>query len=159
MPSLKTKLNFTNDLILFLCMMLIIGIGFIMNWVLPTGREVREVYGRGVELTLWGWDRHEWGELHFILGLVFLALLMLHLFLHWSFIKGTFRSYIKNKWLRITVTVIFLCVGLGSLSSWIMKPKVHKPSQGYEMDHEDEHSDSHLYQRKGRGEGRGRSRR
>jgi len=42
-------------------------------------------------------SRHGWSDLHALLGLVFLALLAVHIALHWSWIIGTTRGLIAAK--------------------------------------------------------------
>src|SRR5690606_15083432 len=37
--------------------------------------------------TVWGLTRHEWGDIHFYISIVFLVLMTVHLFLHLGFIK------------------------------------------------------------------------
>lgn len=56
------------------------GSGLVMETRLPRGRS-----HRGLELL--GLDRHEWGSLHLILSLTTLALIVLHLALHWAWLS------------------------------------------------------------------------
>lgn len=46
---------------------------------------------RPLEL-LWGLTRHEWGDYHYWIALGLLAVLSLHLFLHWKWIVGVVRG-------------------------------------------------------------------
>jgi hypothetical protein len=80
----KLKLNLVIDLIMFLVMMAVAGIGFMIKYVLVPGSERNEIYGKGVELFYWGLDRHQWGNIHLILSLILLFLLLLHIFFHWN---------------------------------------------------------------------------
>jgi hypothetical protein len=66
----KSRINFLIDVVMFLMMMAIAGIGFLMKYVLVPGSERWEKYGSNVDLFLWGWDRHQWGALHLILGYI-----------------------------------------------------------------------------------------
>ncbi|VFN08125.1 MAG: protein of unknown function (DUF4405) [Candidatus Kentron sp. G] len=43
-------------------------------------------HGRGRSGAIWTLDRHQWGDLHFWIALVLLAILAFHLFLHWRWI-------------------------------------------------------------------------
>ena len=36
--------------------------------------------------------RHEWGDIHFYLSVLFIALIMVHIILHWNWIKCYFKS-------------------------------------------------------------------
>lgn len=87
------------SLIIFTSM---ISTGLLLYFVLPPGSgrvEMLDRGGRGFEKTIdvfWGLTRHEWGNIHLIIALVFLAFLIIHLILHWSWIKAvTFGT--KNK--------------------------------------------------------------
>jgi hypothetical protein len=56
----------------------------LVRYVLPPGS--------GHHTRLWGLDRHEWGTVHFWIALGFLAVLALHLFLHWRWIVCVLRG-------------------------------------------------------------------
>jgi hypothetical protein len=67
-----------------------------MRWVLPPGAGGHR-YGFaqrfGIEIepkTFLGWGRHDWGSLHFWVAVVFVGMLVVHLALNWTWIKGTF---------------------------------------------------------------------
>ena len=92
----KAKLNFVIDALMFLCMAAIAGLGFLMKYVLLPGRESTIKYGRRVELSLLGLDRHDWGAIHLYLGFFLLTLLMLHIVLHWQMIPGLFAKLVAN---------------------------------------------------------------
>jgi len=42
--------------------------------------------------SLLGLGRHDWGDIHFVLALVFIGLILLHLILHWTWIKTCTKS-------------------------------------------------------------------
>jgi hypothetical protein len=95
----RTTLNFTLDLLGFVDLLLLAATGAILKWVLPPGSGGGQGHGfrggRGpVEevRTLLGLGRHDWGAVHFILALLFLALMLVHLCLHWTWIKSCTRS-------------------------------------------------------------------
>jgi hypothetical protein len=52
--------------------------GFILRFPLPPGSNK--------SLTLWGLTRHQWGDVHFWIGLGLLAIVLLHLCLHWQWL-------------------------------------------------------------------------
>lgn len=74
----------------------IIGIGFLIKFNLIPGQERRSVYGKNVELTLFGMDRHQWGTLNLIIGFVLIGLLTVHIFLHWHIITSVYEKLIKE---------------------------------------------------------------
>ncbi len=106
----KSKLNLVIDALLLLCLAAIAGIGLLIKYVLVPGYQRWEIYGRNVSLFLWGLDRHQWGTIHFIIGLVFLALLVLHIVLHWQMIVGIYRGLIPNRFARWVIALILLVV-------------------------------------------------
>ncbi len=107
----KPKLNFYIDALMFLVLMAMAGLGFLMNYILPPGREAWAKYGRKVDLTWWGWDRHDWGDIHLYLGFVLLGLLGLHIFLHWGQMVGLFQRFVPAK-RRTLVILVFVVVAL-----------------------------------------------
>jgi len=108
----RTNLNFVIDALMFLCLMAIAGLGFLMKYILPPGREVWVRYGRNVDLTWLGWDRHDWGSIHLYLAFTLLGLLVIHLILHWSMIVGLTARLITNPRRRTRVALAFLILSL-----------------------------------------------
>ncbi len=99
----KGKLNFVIDAMMFILLMAIAGLGFLMKYVLIPGKETPRVYGRHVELYLWGMDRHDWGSIHLYLAFTLLTLLVIHLILHWQMIVGLYDKLIDSPRLRTRV--------------------------------------------------------
>lgn len=101
----RAALNFIVDLIGFTNLLLLMATGAIMRWVLPPGSggggaghgygfrggrgpgpggdQVRQLLGLG---------RHDWGDIHFILASLFVLLILVHLVLHWAWIKTCAKS-------------------------------------------------------------------
>jgi hypothetical protein len=98
----RTTLNFTIDLISFIDLLLLAATGVILRWVLPPGSGGGHGPGHGqgfrggrgpVEVKeLLGLGRHDWGDVHSILALLFLVLMLVHLYLHWTWIKTCGKS-------------------------------------------------------------------
>jgi hypothetical protein len=107
----KSKLNFITDALMFLVITAMAGLGFLMKYVLVPGRERWVKYGRNVNLTLFGWDRHDWGDIHLDLGLIFLGLLVVHIILHWRQIVGLFQKYVPDE-RRPLVLLIFVLLAV-----------------------------------------------
>ncbi len=108
----RSKLNFIIDALMFLCLMAMAGLGFLMKYILPPGREVVARYGRNLYLSWLGWDRHDWGNVHLYLAFALLALLALHLILHWHLIPGLFARLVPDPRLRHRMTMVFVILGL-----------------------------------------------
>ena len=108
----KPKLNFIIDALMFLTLMALAGLGFLMKYILFSGRDAWAKYGRNLSLSWLGWDRHDWGDLHVYLAFTLLILLAFHLFLHWRQILAYFHHLIPNPGLRFKIALIFLLLSL-----------------------------------------------
>jgi hypothetical protein len=106
----RVKINFVIDALMFLCLMAIAGLGFLMKYVLIPGKDTWRVYGRHVELYLWGMDRHDWGAIHLYLAFTLLGLLVIHLILHWNMIVGLYGKLIANARIRTRLAFAFLLI-------------------------------------------------
>lgn len=127
----KSKLNFIIDALMFLCMMAIIGLGFLMKFILIPGKERFAKYGRNVELLLLGMDRHEWGTIHLTLGFVLLGLLALHVILHWNVIIVLFSKLVDTKIERRIIAAVFLFASLFFLIVPLaVKPEIEELRRG-----------------------------
>jgi hypothetical protein len=95
----RTTVNFLVDAIAFLDLLGLIATGAILRFILPPGsggghgRGFRG--GRGLDdvKELLGLGRHDWGDVHFVLSLLFLLLMLVHLILHWTWITACVRSF------------------------------------------------------------------
>jgi Domain of unknown function (DUF4405) len=108
----KPKLNFIIDALMFLTLMALAGLGFLMKYILVSGRDAWTKYGRNLALSWLGWDRHDWGDLHFYLAFALLILLVFHLFLHWRQILAYFHHLFPHPGLRFKIALIFLLLSL-----------------------------------------------
>jgi len=98
----RSSLNFIIDLISFINLLGLTFTGFIMKYILPpgTGGLGHRLHGgRGGEhiKDLWSITRHEWGSIHFYLALLFIIMMVLHIILHWNWIRNYFRSLLMSK--------------------------------------------------------------
>ena len=62
----KSKVNLIINTLMFLCVMAIAGIGMLIKFVLLPGKETAAVYGRKVDLFLFGMGRHAGGRIHLL---------------------------------------------------------------------------------------------
>lgn len=124
----KSKVNLVIDALMFLCVMAMTGIGLLMKFVLLPGKETWAVYGRKVELFLFGMDRHQWGTIHLIAAFVFLAFLVVHIILHWKMILSLYPRLIGRKVARRIIAMIIVIVGIFLVVfPLVMKPEVQAP--------------------------------
>jgi len=75
----RSNLNFIIDVIAFVGFVILTTTGVLMRYILPPGS--------GRYSTIWSFDRHQWGDLHFWISVVFFSILILHLVLHWRWIR------------------------------------------------------------------------
>lgn len=108
----KSKWNFIIDAIMFILMGVIAGLGLLIKYVLLPGTERWVKFGRSVDMTFWGFDRHDWGTVHLILGITLVVLLILHIILHWNVIICLYKSIIKRKAIRIACALPFTIITL-----------------------------------------------
>jgi len=108
LPVTRARLNLIIDALMALVMAAIAGLGFLMNWVLIPGEERPAVYGSRPDLYWLGWDRHQWGDVHLVLGIALLVLLVLHVVLHWGQVVGIWRRMVTSGAARVVLAVVLL---------------------------------------------------
>ncbi len=74
----RTVANIIIDLIAVLLFLGMIATGYLLRFALPPGSDTT--------LVLWGCIRYQWGNLHLWISLGFLAVLVVHIALHWNWI-------------------------------------------------------------------------
>lgn len=127
----KSKFKFVIDALMLFSMVAIAGIGFLMKFVLIPGKERWAKYGRNVDLSLFGMDRHEWGTIHLTLAFILLGLLMLHIILNWKMILSMYCGLIDSKRARRIIAAIFIFTGVILISfPFFVKPEVSEVEQG-----------------------------
>ena len=129
----KGKLNLIIDALMFILLMAIAGLGFLMKYVLIPGKETFAVYGRHVELYLWGMDRHDWGAIHLYLAFTLLGVLVIHIILHWQMIVGLFGRLIASPKVRTRIAFAILLLTVILLYfPFLITPEVQErgPGQG-----------------------------
>ncbi len=93
----RVTVNFIVDLVSFLTLLGLVTTGTILEWVLPPGsgglgQELHGGQGREHIKEFLGLNRHGWGHVHLWLGVIFVVLMVVHLVLHWSWLK----CYVKS---------------------------------------------------------------
>lgn len=74
----RTIANIIIDIIATLLFLGMIATGYILRFPLPPGSNKT--------LSLWSFTRHQWGDVHFWISMGLLAVLVVHLVLHWNWI-------------------------------------------------------------------------
>lgn len=156
----RTTLNYVVDAVFLLAMSGMIWTGVVIRYILPPGtgghrrgRQAGHAMGGGHAMgdghgadaltesgwTLWGWGRHEWGDVHFVLALMVTGFLILHVALHWKWVCDVTRGLAvgsspnagaKSRWKRDLLGWGFLVLtaGLMGLTIWWAQGRVHKPA-------------------------------
>lgn len=75
----KTSLHLLIDLLASVALTVLVATGYMLWFVLPPGTNRTH--------ELFGWMRHEWGELHFWIAVVLLAVLAMHVATHWRWLS------------------------------------------------------------------------
>lgn len=109
----RNILNLIVDVLTFVGLMVVALSGLLMKFVLPSGSP-------RMGLTLFGWDRHVWGEFHFWATAGLGAVLVVHLALHWRWVCMIVGRCVTGKrngampaWQRNIVGVAWLVIVVG----------------------------------------------
>lgn len=98
----RSTMNFVLDLGSFSVLLGLTVTGLIMKYILPPGTSglgqvLHDGTGQGVNIKeLWSMTRHEWGSIHFYLAVIFVVLMIIHVILHWTWIKCYVKSVISR---------------------------------------------------------------
>lgn len=99
----RTAMNFWLDILIFIAF-----IGMTSTGVLLFGVPYR------FDDTILGFTRHDWGDLHWVLSLLFVVLAMAHLVLHWNWTKYSSEKYLRlgPKVLAVVLVMmlLFFCI-------------------------------------------------
>lgn len=85
----RSKLNYAVDLVTVPFILAITATGLILRFVLPPGSGGR---AGGGGLVLFGWSRHDWGDIHFWLTAGLGAIIVTHVALHWAWVCAVTRN-------------------------------------------------------------------
>lgn len=103
-------LHLLVDIALFIHALGLLTTGLLIYFVLPHGSR---------QASVWGWQRHDWGELHFWLAMVMLALIVLHLCLNWTWVCQVFRKLCQRD-VHGRLKRSPLIVGMGTLVAVVL---------------------------------------
>ena len=99
----RSIMNFWLDILIF-----IVFVGMTSTGVLLLGVP----YGFGG--TILGLARYDWGDLHWVLSLLFVVLAMIHLALHWSWTTASFEKRLgtgpKALAIILVAMIILFCI-------------------------------------------------
>jgi len=127
----KSNLLLLIDVLMFFFLALMSGLGLMIRYVLVPGSKRWDIYGRNVDLTFLGMDRHELGTVHLICAILFLSMLVLHIILHWKAFVAYVCKIVNTKTeaniLIIAFAFVLLCI---IISPFLINIKVAELSDG-----------------------------
>lgn len=124
----RTDWKYLIDALLFICIVVIAFIGFIMGLVLGRGSNVPES-----SKYFFGLHRHDWGDIHFYFSIAFTVLVIIHLILSWSWIKGKARIIFKRGW-ALQLVLLAIAPFLLLLLIWSFYPRSQTEQRGYSQE-------------------------
>lgn len=127
----RSTLNFVIDAVSLLVMLAMISTGLLIRYVLPPGSR------GGGGLSLWGWTRHDWGDLHFWLALALGGLLLLHVALHWTWVCALIRGHapLMSNWKRNLYGGAFVALTAALVGGFIWIASANALNAGAADDH------------------------
>ncbi|WP_430809416.1 MULTISPECIES: DUF4405 domain-containing protein [unclassified Carboxylicivirga] len=125
----KSSINFIIDALLLFCLCAISGIGLLIKYTLPSGQDRWAQAGAGKNLQWLGMDRHQWGDIHFYISLVMIALLVVHIVLHWGFIKTIFSRMVNSSSAKSLISwcFVFICLSLLIIPFFVKPSDITRP--------------------------------
>jgi hypothetical protein len=124
----RPRLNFLIDAVAFVAFVFLTTTGVLSRYVLPPGS--------GRYATLWGLDRHGWGDIHFWVAVLLLGTLALHIVLHWRWVVTMVRGQRSEaSGIRVALGVVGLLGLLGIAAVPLLAPveRTGEPRQSYRL--------------------------
>lgn len=113
----RLKQNIIVDVAMLLAMAVTSISGWVIKFFVRSGGGARSPLAAREFM---GLDRHAWRDIHLWAGVVLVALLVVHIALHWSTISAFFRREIPNRVVRIIVYVVMLVVVAATTLPWLL---------------------------------------
>ena len=108
----RNALKYLTDAMLFVVFSAAAAVGVLLGFVIPRGR------GGGKYFL--GLHRHEWGDIHLWLSLAMIMLLVVHLWLNWSWVVKISRRLFAGRWRQVLVLLALGWFGV-LLVAWLIK--------------------------------------
>ena len=116
----RVYLNLAVDAAAAVLFLGMLATGFLLRFPLPPGSQKTHI--------LWGLTRHQWGTVHTWLSFLLVAVLLVHVALHWSWITGIVRHRLGRRPVpgpgerkggaRSGFVVLLVVAGLFALFAW-----------------------------------------
>lgn len=116
---MRTKtLRKVVDVLMYLSMSFLVGTGLLIQYRLVPGSR------GGHGLTLFGMDRHEWGAYHLWVGIALIALVTVHVFLNFAFVRNVIASR------RASVLAVLAVLGAAVTLFFVFVPIERSADEG-----------------------------
>lgn len=90
----RSRINLVLDVLSFVLLAALLQTGLIMRYALPPGSGGR---GGGPGLRVWGWTRHDWGDVHTWIAYALVATMAAHVVLHWTWVCVQMRRLVGRR--------------------------------------------------------------
>ncbi|MBN2495514.1 MAG: DUF4405 domain-containing protein [Deltaproteobacteria bacterium] len=118
----RMKWNYLIDVVLFALMGAVAFIGILLGFFTAEGPVADQ--GRKY---VWGLHRHQWGDIHLWLSIALVVFVILHVLLHWSWIKSCTRKLLRSAAVLVAILVLpALLIG----AAWLLSDE-DASYQGY----------------------------
>jgi hypothetical protein len=94
----RNTINFVIDSISLIFLLGLAVSGMILRYAVPGGqgqghgwRGGRQPLNEQFSNQFWSLSRHDWRDLHFWIAIVFVAIMGVHILMHWNWIKSYFK--------------------------------------------------------------------
>jgi hypothetical protein len=119
----RPNLNLAVDAAALAGFVLLTSTGVLLRYVLPPGS--------GRRTTIWGLDRHAWGEIHFCIAMAFLSCLAVHLVVHRRWIASVIRGRPREgSALRVALGIVGLLAVLAAAAAPFFAEVEREPRGG-----------------------------
>lgn len=100
----KGAMLFWVDVLILTLFSALIATGGILRWVLPPGSGggqhgagVGRRGGSGPAMQFWNLGRHDWGDIHFWIAVAMIGGILIHLLLHFGWIRAATPRYLLGR--------------------------------------------------------------
>ncbi len=100
----RSSLNAIVDAAAFAAFVFLAATGAVIRYVLPPGT--------GHFSTLWGMDRHEWGNVHFWIAVALMVAIAIHVYLHWAWVVAVVKGCGEKSGARVASSLVALLIVL-----------------------------------------------
>jgi len=87
----RAKWNYLIDVFLFVLMASVVFIGILLGFVTAEGPVADHT-----QKYFLGLHRHQWGDIHLWLSIALVVLVVIHVVLHWNWIKGCTKKFLRT---------------------------------------------------------------